>query len=77
MQGASLECLVHVVRQGLLGLRVNRGLPENLDPEGQRVSVSKEKKEMMVRNSNNNNNIYLVQLGCYSVAVVILHVNKT
>ena len=24
-----------------------------------------------------NNNIYLQQLGCYPVAVVILHVNKT
>jgi len=24
---------------------------------------------------NNNNNIYLLQLGCYPVAVVILHVN--
>ena len=23
-----------------------------------------------------NNNIYLLQLGCYQVAVVILHVNK-
>jgi len=50
-QGASLECLVNVVSQGLLGLRVNQGLLENLDPEGQRVSASKEKKEMMVRNS--------------------------
>jgi len=28
-------------------------------------------------NNNNNNNFYLLQLGCYSVAVVILHVNKT
>jgi len=27
--------------------------------------------------NNNNNNIYLLQLGCYLVAVVILHVNKT
>jgi len=26
---------------------------------------------------NNNNNIYLLQLGCYPVAVVILHVNET
>jgi len=26
--------------------------------------------------NNNNNNIYLLQLGCYPVAVVILHVNK-
>jgi len=24
-----------------------------------------------------NNNIYLLQLGCYPVTVVILHVNKT
>jgi hypothetical protein len=46
---ASLECLVNVVRQGLLGLQVNRVLLENLDPEGQRVSASKEKREMMVR----------------------------
>jgi len=28
-------------------------------------------------NNNNNNNIYLLQLGCYPMAVVILHVNKT
>jgi len=28
-------------------------------------------------NNNNNNNIYLLQLGCYPVAVVILHLNKT
>ena len=28
-------------------------------------------------NNNNNNNTYLPQLGCYPVAVVILHVNKT
>ena len=25
-------------------------------------------------NNNNNNNIYLLQLGCYPVAVVVLHV---
>ena len=28
-------------------------------------------------NNNNNNNIYLLQLGCHPVAVVILHVYKT
>ena len=28
-------------------------------------------------NNNNNNNIYLLQLGCYPMAVVILNVNKT
>jgi hypothetical protein len=50
-QEASLECLVNVVSQGLLGLQVNRDLLENPDPEGQRVSASKEKKEMMVRNT--------------------------
>jgi len=27
-------------------------------------------------NNNNNNDIYLLQFGCYPVAVVILHVNK-
>jgi len=27
--------------------------------------------------NNNNNNIYLLQLGCHPVAVVILHVKKT
>ena len=26
--------------------------------------------------NNNNNNIYLLQLGCYLVAEVILHVRK-
>jgi len=35
------------------------------------------KKEQNNNNNNNNNNIYLLQLGCYPVAVVILHVNKT
>jgi len=29
------------------------------------------------QNNNNNNNNNLLQLGCYPVAVVILHVNKT
>jgi hypothetical protein len=30
-------------------------------------------------NNNNNNNIfiYLLQLGCHPVAVIILHVNQT
>jgi len=28
-------------------------------------------------NNNNNNNIYLLQLCCYPVAVVILHLHKT
>jgi len=34
---------------------------------------------MLEVNNNNNNNIfiYLLQLGCYLVEVVILHVNKT
>jgi len=33
---------------------------------------------IVVENNNkNNSNIYLLQLGCYPVAVVILHVNKT
>jgi len=27
-------------------------------------------------NNNNNNNIYLLQLGCYPVAVIILHLYK-
>jgi len=30
-----------------------------------------------VREFRHNNNIYLLQLGCHTVAVVILHVNKT
>ena len=33
--------------------------------------------EEQYNNNNNNNNIYLMQLGCNSVAVVILHVYKT
>jgi len=32
---------------------------------------------LISNNNNNNNNIYSLQLGCYQVAVVILHVNKT
>ena len=32
---------------------------------------------MCVYVCNNNNNMYLLQLGCLPVAVVILHVNKT
>ena len=31
----------------------------------------------IVKYNNNNNNIYLLQLGCHPVAVVILHVYKT
>ena len=30
-----------------------------------------------INNNNNNNSIYLLQLGCYPVAMFILHVNKT
>ena len=33
-------------------------------------------KKWLQNNNNNNNNIYLLQLGCHPVAVVILHVNK-
>ena len=29
-----------------------------------------------IYNNNNNNNIYLLQLGCHPVAVIILHVYK-
>ena len=32
---------------------------------------------MTTAQDNNNNNIYLLQLGCHPVAVVILHVYKT
>ena len=31
---------------------------------------------LVYNNNNNNNNIYLLQLGCYPVAVVILRVYK-
>ena len=33
--------------------------------------------EYIQYNNSNNNNIYLLQLGCHPVAVVILHVYKT
>jgi len=32
---------------------------------------------LLNNNNNYNNNIYLLQLGCHPVAVVILHVYKT
>ena len=35
------------------------------------------KRADFIDNVCNNNNIYLLLLGCYPVAVVILHVNKT
>jgi len=35
------------------------------------------KKQSLSDSGDDNNNIYLLQLGCYPVAVVILHVNKT
>ena len=46
---------------------------------GSRVAIVIEilNNKFPVYNNNNNNNIYLLQLGCYPVAVVILHVNKT
>jgi len=37
----------------------------------------KQKCVMECNNNNNNNNIYLLQLGCNPVAVVLLHVYKT
>ena len=33
--------------------------------------------DVKLDNNDNNNNIYLLQLGCHPVTVVILHVNKT
>jgi len=41
-------------------------------PQGKRLGTPR-----TTDNNNNNNNIYLLQLGCYPVAVVILYVNKT
>jgi len=47
-----------------------------------RLSLQQEKRigslisGSLNNNNNNNNNIYLLQLGCHPVAVVILHVNK-
>jgi len=40
--------------------------------EKQTLKIKTRKKD-----NNNNNNIYLLQLGCHPVAVVILLVNKT
>jgi len=45
--------------------------------ERRRVTFSIGKYFYKLIFNNNNNNIYLLQLGCYPVAVVILHVNKT
>jgi len=42
-----------------------------------RKDVAGTGKKIAGENNNNNNNIYLLQLVCYPVAVVILHVNKT
>jgi len=39
--------------------------------------VAKFDEELHHGYNNNNIFIYLLQLGCYPVAVVILHVNKT
>ena len=33
--------------------------------------------QLLLAQDNNNNNIYLLQLGCHPVAVVMLHVYKT
>jgi len=54
----------------LYGVRYHVGTAKVLSP-----SVRQE-----IYNNNNNNYYYyyyLLQLGCYSVAVVIVHVNKT
>ena len=42
--------------------------------EGHRRRIEKER---LPRSNTVYNNIYLLQLGCHPVAVVILHVNKT
>jgi len=41
------------------------------------VLIGSVKQSGYNNSNNNNNNIYLLQLGCYPVAVVILHVNRT
>jgi len=38
------------------------------------IVVCKIQQIEIYNNNNNNNNIYLLQLGCYQVAVVVLHV---
>ena len=40
-------------------------------------SPYRNKLNVPVLSASDDNNIYLLQLGCYPVAVVILHVNKT
>jgi len=46
-----------------LGMFRDTGLPVGLDT--------------LRKNNNSSNNIYLLQLGCHPVAVVILHVYRT
>jgi radical SAM superfamily enzyme with C-terminal helix-hairpin-helix motif len=46
---------------------MNKIIPERVVKNGQKIWFE----------INNNNNIYLLQLGCYPKAVVILHVHKT
>ena len=48
---------------------MNKIIPEQL--------VKNEQKIRFEINNNNNNNNNLLQLGCYPMAVVILHVYKT
>ena len=49
-----------------------RGLLSRADHSSRRFLPSVDNNN----SNNNNNNIYLLQLGCYPVAVVILHANK-
>jgi len=45
--------------------------------EGIERALQRQHLLTLVLYNNNNNNIYLLQLSCHPVAVVILHVNKT
>ena len=47
-----------------------------LNKRMQMIMMMRSQHRHAIYYNNDNNNIYLLQLGCYPVAVVILHVNK-
>jgi len=53
----------------LLVINLVKGVPLKVLPSFRDI--------LKITENDYNNNIYLLQLGCYSVAMVILHVYKT
>jgi len=70
---ASCWCSLFTLKAGSLKKKLEDGKVSNFNE----IQCTERKQDWKDNWGENNNNIYLLQLGCHLVAVVILRVNKT